>query len=228
MAPANPSRISLRLGVTAVRDALRFYGRSTIAEVVSYGTLYSAIWAALLAVTFALVMLDPANLSPPAALLLFLCKWIWLPALLAAPALLARRLHDQGLSAWWLLVPLLAFLIGNFGTPAYLAAYPNPHVHLTSTGFRMTGWHWTPTLLLLMMANLAAPASLLVAAFRRPTLGPNRYGPDPRIDAGPVPPRRPDGLVAGFPGSPHSYIPDPASADASLHADRTLAPDALI
>jgi len=82
-------------------------------------------------------------------------------------ALFARRLHDQGRSAWWVLAlpPLVAaniydHLRVNFH--AYDTAWPKPGM-----------WE-----LILLIPALGALAVVLIPG----DVGPNRYGHDPRLD----------------------------------------------
>jgi uncharacterized membrane protein YhaH (DUF805 family) len=85
-------------------------------------------------------------------------------------ALFARRLHDQGRSAWWVLLmpPLLALsfyktIWANFN--AFDPAWPDPD-------------YWP-------LAMLPAAILLLVFCLAPGEIGQNRYGADPRVEGEP-------------------------------------------
>jgi uncharacterized membrane protein YhaH (DUF805 family) len=76
----------------------------------------------------------------------------WLPL----PALAVRRLHDQDKAGWWALLLVLPTAIARLSGKGVLG---------------------TPTLIVLEAIYLGG----LVLLFWKPTDGPNRYGPDPRL-----------------------------------------------
>jgi uncharacterized membrane protein YhaH (DUF805 family) len=84
-------------------------------------------------------------------------------ALIAVPIMLIavgiKRLHDRGKSGWWL---VLFYLV-----PGPLKSIGEPRGFLAAVSFGISLW------------------ALVELGFRRGTLGPNQYGPDPlsRLEA---------------------------------------------
>ncbi|MCW3849000.1 DUF805 domain-containing protein [Sphingomonas sp. LB-2] len=153
-----PSRyITLARGLKAFRETLNFTGRSTRTEVVSFWLLYML---AVLIFTVSHIVLLTLHLMPPH----FLTDLVGFLFLLPSFALLARRLQDQNLPGWpgallYAATQALGFWLTRDG--------PNPYQ-------REIWW---------MAFVVVAITAYLIALFRAGTPGPNRYGPDPRLDA---------------------------------------------
>ena len=84
-------------------------------------------------------------------------------------ALFARRMHDQGFTAWWTLLLLPLPAINLYQSYRAVFAVRNP------------SWLQEPRPLEDWSLWLFASALVLLVLFLRPgTRGPNHYGPDPR------------------------------------------------
>ncbi|HEX6741338.1 MAG TPA: DUF805 domain-containing protein, partial [Sphingomicrobium sp.] len=93
-----PNQFSLRLALKPFRDSLRFRGRSTRTELLSFWMLYIAALALFVGAAMIGGAVFGANVADwveaPGVILLAITFW------LPAPALIARRLHDVGLAGW--------------------------------------------------------------------------------------------------------------------------------
>lgn len=148
--------------VRTVAATFAFTGRSRIVDLVYYW-FASMVVGALVGLPLDLLRWD---------LQWFADQTVRLVVLLPMFALVARRLHDQGISGWWavLLLPFppinlyqsyrAVFAVQN---PAWLHE-PNPLAP------------WTPWLLVIMIG-------LMILLLRPGQRGPNRFGPDPREPA---------------------------------------------
>jgi uncharacterized membrane protein YhaH (DUF805 family) len=158
----------LFLAVKPFRDCLSFAGRSTRSELFAFLGLGMA--ANAVRVSF---LHDP--FTPPSVI--EIC-WtvLWSFPLLA---LTVRRLHDQGRSAWWLLVHGAAVL-------AWTAAALLPQGTGAPT-FTLMLWQAQPVpggvSLLLSFAFPALIVWMFVLDFLPPEAEQNRYGPNPRPEA---------------------------------------------
>jgi len=168
--PAN--RLGLRLAFWPLTHAFTFRGRSTRNEVVSFWLLGLLANAGTL------------TLEPPSAWFYvmgiawsLLWTWPWIP-------LLVRRLHDQGRSGWWALIPLS---VAPLGALEWLTA---PDGHAASISYHLgplqlvkgvAATPWTISLMTLLIALFVANVLLFLW---QPTRGANRFGPDPRLAAG--------------------------------------------
>lgn len=169
-----PNRLSLRLAFRPFADAFEFQGRSTRHEVISF-------W--LLGALGHLGTLKVEGISSQTAAVFgiawaILWGWPWTP-------LLARRLHDQGRSGRWAVLPFVgaAMLLLNWwlaptgNGPPMDFSLGSPHLHRSIA--------WTP----LTIGSFAAFGMISIVTFLfyllPNTKGPNRYGPDPRLAAEP-------------------------------------------
>ena len=158
----------LFLAVKPFRDCLSFAGRSTRSELFTFLGLGMA--ANAIRVGF-----FHETLAPPSAI--EIC-WtaVWSFPLLA---LTVRRLHDQGRSAWWLLVHGTAVL-----TWAAAALLPQG---TGSPTFTLTLWQAQPApgaaSLLLSFAFPVLIVWMFVLDFLPPEAEQNSYGPNPRSEA---------------------------------------------
>jgi uncharacterized membrane protein YhaH (DUF805 family) len=135
-----------------------FAGRSRRLEVAGYWLVSSLAAGCGRAVAGAWLEPLDALLAGKAVDLLLMLPWF---------ALLARRLHDQGRSAWWvLLMPPLAAL------SLYQTIWVN--FHAFDPAWPAPG-HWPLAML---------PAAILLLAFcvAPGEIGHNRYGADPRVE----------------------------------------------
>jgi uncharacterized membrane protein YhaH (DUF805 family) len=87
-------------------------------------------------------------------------------------AVTVRRLHDTNRSGWWILAPLVPYLVFwvTFGTAASSGASPED---LMTGPLAMVG-------LLCLLVAMVLALVLLVFYFLDGTPGPNRFGPDPK------------------------------------------------
>ncbi|MET0309858.1 MAG: DUF805 domain-containing protein [Sphingomonas sp.] len=150
------------------RDCLAFAGRSTRSELFAF-----------LAVTMLVDMVGRQFLhiphtpfAPPSAVEI---GWtlLWSFPLLA---LMVRRLHDQGRSAWWMLVIATAGVIA-------IVALSLPQQPGSST-LRFLAWTASPApgplASVLSITFLATVVAMLILSLLPGDLGDNRYGADPR------------------------------------------------
>ena len=139
--------------LAAYRKPHKFTGRSTRTELLGYLVVSWVLATATNWIVIAMGMAGTVSIDVGiASLSLAYLVW-WLPL----PALAVRRLHDQDKSGWWALLLVLPTAIAWLG------------------GKDVFG---TPTLMFLQAIYLGG----LVLLFWKPTDGPNRYGPDPRLD----------------------------------------------
>jgi uncharacterized membrane protein YhaH (DUF805 family) len=178
-----PNQLSLRLVIKPFRDCLVFTGRSTRSEALIFSLLTCP-----LATAAGKFVLSPDPFAPPP---LYMSGWAalcWLPGI----ALMVRRLHDQGRTAWWMLIHAAALL-----TVAVAALLPQ-----TSGGISMGFLVWRvhpapgPVTTLLMVADIALVFAMFAIDVWPGQAGSNRFGPDPRLEP-------PAGAVSASPlGSP--------------------------
>ena len=148
--------------VRTVYRAADFDGRSRAVDVVYYWL--AAMVAALL-------------ISWPTGFLPWDMEWFaerGIDVLLGLPifALFARRLHDQGFSAWWTLALVPFPAINLYQSYRVVFAVRNP------------SWLYESDPLDAWSAWLLAAMLVVLVLFLRPgARGPNRYGPDPRDTA---------------------------------------------
>lgn len=159
----------LYLAVNPIREMFRFAGRSTRAEVIAFFILGA------LANMSIITVISPGVLG----MILIAMKLAW-GFLFQFPwiGLFVRRLHDQDRSGWWAKLLLVPFAAVAF------AVLPILHeLKPESNGF---GWRgvivWGPWAI--TMATIYATAIIVqIILFLMPgTPGPNRYGPNPRLD----------------------------------------------
>jgi uncharacterized membrane protein YhaH (DUF805 family) len=105
-----------------------------------------------------------------AALVILLLYLLWqLAVLIPSIAVAVRRLHDTNRSGWWILAPLVPYLIGFISL--FGGAATGSQSGLAAGG--MIG-------LVCMLVALGLGLVLLVFMFLEGTRGPNKYGPDPK------------------------------------------------
>ena len=149
-----------------VLGAFDFRGRARIVDVGYY-------WAAS--------MLLGLLIAPATDLLAWDVEWFvdrLVDVLLGLPfyGLLARRLHDQNRTAWWVLLTAPLLPINLFQSYRAVFAVVNPE------------WLSQPNPLDPWMPGLLVLALAVVVLMLLPgTRGPNRFGPDPRQAPEPVP-----------------------------------------
>ena len=145
----------LRPAVRPLVHYADFRGRSTRSELIAFYLLYMfagiLLWLALNLVDFRIAKIGTDILS-----LALLCPFL---------ALFARRLHDQGRSAWWLLLAAPTGLAGAW------------HIYKRGLGFPPAVRELPePAQIALGLSWLA----FLVLLFWKDEEGTNRYGPNPR------------------------------------------------
>jgi uncharacterized membrane protein YhaH (DUF805 family) len=163
-------KLGLRLAFRPLMHAFTFRGRSTGNEVIAFWVLSMLAQAGTLTYD-----------GPPSSLFYALgiawnlvWAWPWIP-------LLVRRLHDQGRSGWWALIPLasvplwaLQWLTAPVGDAASMAFHFGPlefHKGIAATP-------WTISLIVILIALMVVNILLFLW---QPTRGDNRFGPDPRL-----------------------------------------------
>ena len=148
------ARLLLRT-ITGVTD---FSGRSRRTEVIYY-------WIAS-ALAGVIIDFPVGSLLPVAEARLF-SNGLQLLFLIPMFALFVRRVHDQDRSGWWgLLLPIFVAL----SIPRVLAAYGSPQA--------VVSHQMTPLVLTAISIQIA-----IVVLFLLPgSDGPNRFGPDPRLE----------------------------------------------
>jgi uncharacterized membrane protein YhaH (DUF805 family) len=162
---------SLGLGLKAWRDSFRFRGRSTRSEIFSFWVV-SIPANILLGIVLHLFDL---SLDLHHALDSALPETILIWTLEALPffpmfALIARRAQDFGWPGWpFTLLMIATCALGTWDSLQYQTADIAPPPDWV--GYART---------------IAAPI-LIFAMFWVPTRGPNRFGPDSRLDAEPAP-----------------------------------------
>jgi uncharacterized membrane protein YhaH (DUF805 family) len=141
-----------RLGGRMLRNTLRFTGRSTRTELVAY-------W--IIAVLFQFVAMIVAAMGFRSALL----AWPSIPLgwIFGLPlfAYFARRLHDIGMPGW----PGPLVLVTGLALSLY-------RDWLVQNAQVEPLWMWP--------VNFVAVIVTAAIILTNPTIGPNRYGPDPR------------------------------------------------
>ena len=128
---------------------------------------------------------DVNNIGGAVAGILFLymiCFVVSLAILIPDIAVAVRRLHDTERSGWWLLAPVvpyvLIFMMAGFAGASGGIDPKNPNGGaLAALG--VVG-------MVLFLAVLVLAVMLLVFYFLEGTRGPNKYGPDPKADTGQV------------------------------------------
>lgn len=168
------NRISLRLAFRPFVDAFQFRGRSTRTEVVCFWLL------GVIAHAFSATIED----APPLFLQILttgwaiLWQWPWVP-------LLVRRLHDQDRSGWW--ASLLAGPILVLSGAAWLGMDHRGFVHSYQVGDWLSARtvDWTMATWIVLAGFVACSAVNFILYLLPSSIGPNRYGPDPRLDAEP-------------------------------------------
>lgn len=139
--------------------AFRFAGRSPRTELIGYG-----LAAFLLSFPVSL----GTSLTLPYETHLLIGNALTLLLAVPVPALIVRRLHDQGRSGVWVWLAIYSFAVWLVRTGVSMAAGPDGRL-----AFDRFTWvaDW-----LVIPANVAMLVLLLLPG----TIGPNRYGPDPR------------------------------------------------
>lgn len=150
----------LAWAVLPLRRYAEFGGRSTRTELVAFYLLVMLILALGLALSLIVPVLRSAGIA--------VIGWLLLLALLCpSVALAVRRLHDSGRSGWWALLAAPANVLDLFHD-----FYAGPPLEPEMAA---------PLADLAGLAGLAS-LGLLVLLLWNDDPGPNRYGPNPRMD----------------------------------------------
>ena len=112
-----------------------------------------------------------------AAIIILGLYFLWqLAVLIPSLAVTVRRLHDTNRSGWWILAPIVPYIIAFVSM--FGAAASGTQGGLAAGG--IIG-------LIAVLAALGLGITLLVFMFLEGTRGPNKYGPDPKgADTGQV------------------------------------------
>ena len=110
--------------------------------------------------------------------------WIYgLVLLLPSLAVTARRLHDTGRSAWWMMIYVLIILGAIIASAALVIG-----VLEAFEGNEDAGGAWIILFAISGLVSLAGLITILILCALPGIVGPNRYGPDPlRSQQGPGP-----------------------------------------
>ena len=125
--------------------------------------------------------LDPNQLIAVGGGMLILCMIYMVFALgILIPdiAVAVRRLHDTNRTGWWVLAPVVPYLIGvvTMVVTVGVAGGMQPGAEIGNSLVATVGI----ISLVSMLATLALALTLLIFMFIDGTPGPNRYGPDPK------------------------------------------------
>lgn len=97
--------------------------------------------------------------------------------LLATPAAVVRRLHDSGLSGWWVLIPVLCQVANLAGLPSQMAKMQEMMAaqlaYGSLGGLQHIGWG--------AVAGWGGILVVILLGVRKSTDGPNRYGEAPFV-----------------------------------------------
>ncbi len=147
-----------------IQRTFAFAGRSGRSELIAY--LFAALLVSVpVSFVTGLVLEHDAHMLAGNGLTVLLA--------LSVPALLVRRFHDSGRSGAWVWLAVFGFAVWLLRT--VISALWGLDARL---GF--DGWTW-----LLDWAVIVANLASVMLALLPGTVGPNRYGPDPRAVAAP-------------------------------------------
>ena len=164
MTANNPRWLTYRLGLKPFRDTFKFRGRSTRTEVASYWLLYMLAVLVVVFSHFAIAAL-PGDAVGKFRISESITSIAVVVFFLPGCALLARRLQDHDILGWPGALLYFAVTAGvEYLTWRNGGIFP----------YKREFW-WTAF-------SVALTIAYLVALLRRGTPGPNRYGPDPRLD----------------------------------------------
>ena len=158
--------------IMPLRRYAEFSGRSRRMEYWMFVVFQWLIWMALYLVSIALIGggammagFDPQNPAAGLAamgggffIIGIVAFVIWLGLLIPAIAVAVRRMHDTERSGWWILSPFLGYVVMGVGAVARSGL-------LAALG---------------LLAVVGLAITVLVFLFLDGTIGPNRYGPDPK------------------------------------------------
>lgn len=99
-----------------------------------------------------------AALGGGVVIMLILYAVVTLGLIIPGIAVSVRRLHDTDRSGWWILAPLLGYLVVGVGAAT----------------------HSSPIAVIGAVAGAVLAIAVLVFLFLDGTVGPNRFGPDPK------------------------------------------------
>lgn len=158
----NPFKDGMRSVFRTIAGIFTFSGRARIVDVV-YFSFASMVAGALIGFPLDLLPWDTGWVADQARVIA-----LGLPMF----ALFARRLHDQGLSGWWVLLLLPFPPLSLYQSYRAVFAVQNPTWLYEPNPLGP----WFPWLFGIM-------AGILILYLRPGTRGPNRFGPDPREPA---------------------------------------------
>ena len=156
----------LPLGARAWRAIVNPAGRSRRRELLAIVMFFPI--AVYLASLVASVLLAMIGLRPTAGFSDWSNLVVALVQLLPLPAVIARRFHDLGRSAWYALPVVPMVLVGIYGSVRNVIDGPFAH-------FRLSDIAPVPAAVMALLSVAYAIAMLIPGQ-----MGPNKYGPDPR------------------------------------------------
>lgn len=155
-----------------------FSGRSRRMEYWMWVLLQVLIYIGVLLLTAilgggaALMSGDPSSMMATGGIVfvIFLLYFVWeLAVLIPSLAVAVRRLHDTNRSGWWILAPIVPYVI------AFVAIFGGA-ASGSQGGLAAGGIIGAVAVL----ATIVLAIVLLVFMFLEGTKGPNKYGPDPK------------------------------------------------
>lgn len=144
-----------------VLGTLKFGGRSTRTEVWTYSLIGNFV-AALLGGVLALLTGESVDFGPSVSESVATIAYF-----LPVPALFARRFHDMGWSGWFAFVLPVILVFAVF----------SENMGPAMTGVQKLDFGWPGVAI-----GLCFVVFLFTISLAPPTIGPNRYGRDPRND----------------------------------------------
>lgn len=146
--------------LTPIRKYAQFSGRAPRAE---YWWFYLFVLIAYIAAVIIDTMLG-SNLFGPYGILTAI---LWLGLIVPTLAVGVRRLHDTNRTGWWLLGPIVPYIIGFVMMGP--AALDPEGAGMAAAGGAM----------IFMLVGVVMAIVVFVFTVLRGTAGPNNYGPDP-------------------------------------------------
>lgn len=164
----------MKRSVGPLRQVLRFSGRARRREFWTFAALHFLLLCVMMGVDLWRVGFFSQDVDldrTPGSGAWSLWNAYYLVTLPIAFAVATRRLHDSGRTGWWVWLVAGPQAVGVLLSALLWLTY--------EPGSELPGW-WTPAVLVLGWAFVLGLVLLLAMTCLSGTVGPNRYGPDPR------------------------------------------------